>query len=280
MPKARAWSDEDLRDAVARSTSYSAVQQALGLGKGGGSHLNVRARIRELGLDVSHFTSGASRVRSFRDESLREAVPASSSYPMLIERLGLSLDAATEKVVRRRVKCLGLSTLHFSRTRATRASKPRRWSDDALRSAVASSRCYAQVIRALGLIPAGGNYDHVQRRIRELGLDTSHFTGPGWNLGSRFTPRPAMPLEDVLVAGRWAGSHLLKQRLFRAGIKTPQCELCGWAQRSSDGRVPVELDHVNGDRTDNRLENLRILCPNCHSLQPTHRGLNQKSRRK
>ncbi|MGB4076287.1 MAG: HNH endonuclease [Minisyncoccia bacterium] len=39
--------------------------------------------------------------------------------------------------------------------------------------------------------------------------------------------------------------------------------------------MPVELDHVNGDRHDNRIENLRILCPNCHSLKPTHRGRNK-----
>ncbi|MEX2398487.1 MAG: HNH endonuclease [Candidatus Saccharimonadales bacterium] len=63
-------------------------------------------------------------------------------------------------------------------------------------------------------------------------------------------------------------------------MKLPKCELCGWDKRSIDGRTPVELDHINGDRYDNRLENLRVLCPNCHSLQPTHRGRNMKSCRK
>lgn len=47
---------------------------------------------------------------------------------------------------------------------------------------------------------------------------------------------------------------------------------------SEDGRIPLELDHINGDRHDNRLENLRVLCPNCHSLKPTHRGLNRSKR--
>ena len=155
----------------------------------------------------------------------------------------------------------------------------RRWTDDQLRAAVASSESYAQVIRRLGLVPAGGNYVQVQRWIRELALDTAHFTGSGWNVGLKFRPRPPAPLEDVLVAGRSTGSYKLKLRLFRGGLKRPACELCGWAVRASDGRVPVELDHINGDRTDNRIENLRILCPNCHSLQPTHRGLNKKSRR-
>jgi hypothetical protein len=155
----------------------------------------------------------------------------------------------------------------------------RRWTDEQLRAAVRASRSYAGVIRNLGLIPAGGNYDQVQRRISELALDTSHFTGMGWNIGLQHQPNPPVPLEDLLVRNRRIGSHKLKRRLFRAGLKTPACELCGWAARALDGRIPVELDHVNGDKADNRIENLRILCPNCHSLQPTHRGLNRKSRR-
>jgi 5-methylcytosine-specific restriction endonuclease McrA len=69
-------------------------------------------------------------------------------------------------------------------------------------------------------------------------------------------------------------------RLFAAGLKKRECEVCGWAEVSADGRIPLELDHINGDKNDNRLDNLRILCPNCHSLQPTHRGLNQRRRQK
>jgi hypothetical protein len=155
----------------------------------------------------------------------------------------------------------------------------RRWTDEQLRAAVATSKSVARVIAQLGLVPAGGNYVHVQRRIAELGLDTSHFTGMGWNVGMAFRPQPTVPLEQVLVANRRTGSHLLKMRLVAAGLKELRCELCGWAEQAPDGRIPVELDHINGDPTDNRLENLRIVCPNCHSLQPTHRGLNKKSRR-
>lgn len=157
--------------------------------------------------------------------------------------------------------------------------KRRRWSDADLIGAVRDSKSVARVIAKLGLVPAGGNYVQVQRRIAELGLDTSHFTGMGWNVGMAFRPTPTVPLEEVLVANRWTGSHLLKKRLVAAGLKQLKCELCGWEERTPDGRIPVELDHINGDRSDNRLENLRILCPNCHSLQPTHRGLNKRSRR-
>ena len=78
---------------------------------------------------------------------------------------------------------------------------------------------------------------------------------------------------------RWYCSESrVKKASFLHGLKKPECELCGWAQKSIDGRIPIELDHINGDHSDNRLENLRILCPNCHSLQPTHRGRNKKVR--
>ncbi len=156
-------------------------------------------------------------------------------------------------------------------------AKKRSWTDEELIAAVVKSRSNRQVLLLLGLIPAGGNYDQVKRRIAELKLDNTHFTGMGWKRGRKFPERNLMQkLETLLVRGSITQSHTLKKRLFVAKLKIPECELCGWAQLSVDGRIPVELDHINGDHSDNRLENLRILCPNCHSLQLTHRGKNKK----
>ena len=150
------------------------------------------------------------------------------------------------------------------------------WTDEQLIDAVKSNKSIASVIRQIGLIPAGGNYVQIQARIKQLNLDTGHFTGKGWNIGLIFRPIPPRPLKDLLVANSIYQSYKLKQRLFAEKLKYPACEICGWAKRSPDGRIPVELDHINGDRNDNRLDNLRILCPNCHSLQLTHRGKNKK----
>ncbi len=154
----------------------------------------------------------------------------------------------------------------------------RSWTDEDLIVAVSSSRSYRNVLILLQLVPAGGNYDQIKRRITELKLSTEHFTGMGWNVGLKFVPKAPRPLEEVLVQDSSAQSFLVKKRLFREGLKSPECELCGWCKRSEDGRIPVELDHINGNHHDNRIENLRILCPNCHSLQPTHRGRNKKTR--
>lgn len=166
---------------------------------------------------------------------------------------------------------------HVNEWYTIRMPKKRSWSDEQLREAVKNSKSYRNVLILLGLIPAGGNYDAIRSRITQLQLDASHFTGKGWNTGWKFDPRvPPATLDSLLLENTKVQSFKLKKRLFESGLKEPKCELCGWAEVSPDGRVPLELDHISGVHSDNRLENLRILCPNCHSLQPTHRGKNKK----
>ncbi len=149
------------------------------------------------------------------------------------------------------------------------------WTASQLEKAVKDSRSVRQVILKLGLKAAGGNYRHVQKTIDRLRLDRSHFTGMGWNIGLQFVPKPPLPLAEILLKDTDFQSYKLKLRLFNSGLKKAEWELRGWKKQAAGGRIPVELDHINGSKFDNRIENLRILCPNCHSLQPTHRGLNK-----
>ena len=154
-------------------------------------------------------------------------------------------------------------------------AKLRSWTDEELIRLVKETFSIRAVIIGLGLVPAGGNYLQVRAKIIELNLSTNHFKGERWNTGIKYHTKTRPEISVLLNQGSVVQSYKLKLRLYELGLKIPKCELCGWEQQSDDVRIPVELDHINGVHNDNRIENLRILCPNCHSLQSTHRGKNK-----
>jgi DNA-binding transcriptional ArsR family regulator len=90
------------------------------------------------------------------------------------------------------------------------------------------------------------------------------------------TPRPRLePIAELLREGRRRNRHHVKLRLFEAGLKERCCEQCGLTEWRGK-RLALELHHVNGDGLDNRLENLLLLCPNCHSQTDTWGGRNRR----
>ena len=92
------------------------------------------------------------------------------------------------------------------------------------------------------------------------------------------TPRPkATPVTALLVAGRRRSRGHIKLRLFGAGLKKQRCERCG-IEHWHGAPISLELHHENGDGNDNRLENLLLLCPNCHSQTSTWGGKNKRLR--
>jgi hypothetical protein len=157
------------------------------------------------------------------------------------------------------------------------ARKPDR--DVAIRIAVRDSRSVAGVLRHLGMRVGGGNYATIQRAVLELNLNTAHWTGQGHRKGSRVPVVPARALSEILVRNSVYNSNELRLRLIREGIFKPvcgSCELTSWMGSS----IPLEVDHQDGDRLNNELSNLRLLCPNCHALTPTYRGRNVRLRKR
>lgn len=150
--------------------------------------------------------------------------------------------------------------------------KPRKWTEEILRALAKDARSKRQLLQLLGLVPKGSNYGTVSRHLARLGIDTSHFLGHGWRKGNKIPITPARPLSEVLQRGIFYPAFRLKTRLIAGGLKPEHCEECGWAVRTADGHLPLEIHHLNGDTSDNWFENLQILCPNCHSLKPYYRS--------
>lgn len=151
----------------------------------------------------------------------------------------------------------------------------RTYSDEEFILAVKTSHSYAQILVKLNLKCGGGSYDNLKKIIKRLNLNIDHFKGQGWRKNKKFPDKTRKTLEKHLVENSNIPSYNLKLKLFDAGLKEKICEECGiieWREKPA----PLELDHINGDRFDNRLENLRILCANCHAQTETYCGKNKR----
>ncbi len=151
-------------------------------------------------------------------------------------------------------------------------SARRKYTQDALEEVVRESFSVAEVMRKLGVRPAGGSHAHIRRRLTEFGIDTSHFLGRGWNAGNRITGGPNKRLASEVLTfrdpdGRPEPAQSLRRALLEIGREN-KCAECGTGVEWNGHPLTLQIDHINGQRNDNRSINLRFLCPNCHSQTP------------
>jgi 5-methylcytosine-specific restriction endonuclease McrA len=146
-------------------------------------------------------------------------------------------------------------------------------------SAVCGCFSISEALRRLGLVPAGGNYSTFMRDVKKFGVDISHFTGQAHLKGKSCPWTKKRPLSEVLVKDSdYTATSCLRKRLVDESYFDHRCYSCDLTEWMGSP-IPLELEHVNGDNTDNRIENLTLLCPNCHALTSTYRGKNIGYRR-
>lgn len=293
MGRPRSWSDDDLAEAVAGASNLAEVVRRLRLAHGGAAYVTVRTRIEQLEIDTSHFTTrsrepstaavseashertGGAR-RSWTDAELAEAVAASESLNGVFSHLGLKVGGSQWLIVRARISALSLPTEHWKQPLG---STPRRTAVDQLRAQllncdlramVKSCSSRAELLRSVGLAPGATSYKALGQAFELQGIEPAELNG--WQ---RAGGRPRRPLRELLVAdSHYTNTGRLRERLVEEGLLEPRCVSCGidtWCGQPA----PLQLDHVNGDRRDNRLENLRMLCPNCHAQTPTYCARNK-----
>lgn len=142
---------------------------------------------------------------------------------------------------------------------------------------VKSSSSLSQILAHYGLSTASSNYRKLKDRLAESKIDYSHISlGINSNKGRKdfWLKKDPEPLENVLVQNSNYNRTRLKRRLLKEGLLINKCYECGLDPEWNGKTLSLQIDHINGISNDNRLDNLRILCPNCHCQTSTYAGKN------
>lgn len=162
----------------------------------------------------------------------------------------------------------------------------RKYDKEWLQELCSSSYSYAEVLIKAGRKIGGGAQQTLKKKIAEYGIDVSHFTGqrwydaPGKECNLKGQDREKYSLNEVFVKDSPVTQKVLRGYVERHNILEYKCQQCGCDGHWQDGIIALEIDHIDGDNTNNEKTNLRYLCPNCHALTETYRGRNKALKNK
>lgn len=163
----------------------------------------------------------------------------------------------------------------LSKPRGPRDGKRSPITDEDIRSAVPLCYSISEVLRRVGLSEAGSANLYMRKRVENLKISISHFGSVKKHFLGTLGMR--MPLEKILVKNStYRNNQTLKKRLIKEGLLKEICYKCGIGPVWDNEKLMLQLDHIDGDKFNNEIINLRLLCPNCHTQTKTFSGKNKK----
>lgn len=144
-----------------------------------------------------------------------------------------------------------------------------------LENYVKNANSYAGCLKIMGLSNRPGNYDTLKKYIKIYEIDISHFYSDPLGGLEKYRNFSKISMDKILIENSTFSRNSLKKRLYEEGYKERKCEKCGQDENWRGEKISLILDHVNGINDDNRIENLRILCPNCNATLETHCSKNK-----
>lgn len=150
-----------------------------------------------------------------------------------------------------------------------------RYSKEYLEPIIKSSKSIKEVLEKMGLRAAGGNYQVINKYAKIHDINIEHFIEHKKEFLKQLQNLIKKDLSEILIIESTFCRTHLKERLYKEGLKKRECELCKQGEIWNDKKMSLILDHKNGVHNDNRIENLRIVCPNCNATLDTHAGKNK-----
>jgi hypothetical protein len=151
----------------------------------------------------------------------------------------------------------------------------KKYTKENLTEAAAMSNSFADVARHFGVAPQGGTQAHLKKRMVDEGVDFSHFKGRAWSREAVFLNRRRSSddiLQKLPEGSNRVNAHLLRRALIEVGVE----QVCSICKINEWNGLPLDLevDHIDGDYRNNTKDNLRFLCPNCHSQTGNYKAKN------
>jgi len=272
---------DELKTIVNQSDSFVDVTKLLGFDY---KNINIKRNIERLvkknNISTNHFST-VKRLKNakinYTKDNLSKLVSKHNTFKEILEELELLPFYTNYNTLKKYLKKFNIDYSHITKNNKHNKGKAQ-WDKENLKKIVSNSKTHKEILEKLGIRAAGGNYSTLKNYLEKYKIDTAHLV-KNYHKIKKMSIGKTIPLNEILIENSNYNRTLLKKRLYKENIKKPICELCGQDENWMGKRMSLILDHINGVYNDNRIENLRIVCPNCNATLDTHCSKNNKKER-